>query len=275
MYATKSHEQFIRDFESRRKDAEEYEILSEYLTATAPIEIRHKICGKPFESTPSRLTAKRYPERCPFCYKSNKRKTFDDIKKEIDDIGNGEFELLKDDFVVHIHNLTIKHKVCGKEFKSARHNIQKIGLKCPKCNERKGRPMRSQQEVEEEVFMNSNGRYELLSEYKGFSGEVRVRDNEKEKDITLSYGGLNKRINAMGFKEPVGKSGGKRVKKTEDARKEVKEKSGGQYELISDYLSYKDLVEVQNNKLGKPETMTYANLMVRIRNLNKKKNDKK
>lgn len=271
MYATKSHEKFIRDFESRRNDAEEYEILSEYLTATAPIKVRHKVCGKTFDSTPSRLSAKRSPERCPYCYQYNKRKTFADIKQEIEDLGNGDFELLKDDFVVHIHNLTIKHKVCGTEFKSARHNIQKIGLKCPNCNKRKGRPRRSQQEIEEEVFMNSNGRYELLSEYKGFSSDVRVRDNKEDKDITLSYGGLNKRINAMGFKEPINSSGGKRAKTTEVARKEVKEKSGGQYELISDYTSYKGLVEVQNNQLGKPEVMTYANLMVRIRNLNKKK----
>ncbi|MDF2700953.1 MAG: hypothetical protein K0Q49_2517 [Haloplasmataceae bacterium] len=74
---------------------------------------------------------------CPYCNKKGYNRNTESFKQEIDEITNGEYELLSEYITMNDYVL-IKHKECGHEWNITPHNFLDGGNRCPVCNKSKG-----------------------------------------------------------------------------------------------------------------------------------------
>ena len=74
-----THEEFMEKFYKKNKNAENIEILEEYVNAKTKIKVRCKIDGYEWEMTPSNLLG---GYGCPKC-SGNIKKTTEEFKQEM------------------------------------------------------------------------------------------------------------------------------------------------------------------------------------------------
>lgn len=273
MFNTKPTQKFIDGFRKLRPDADEYEFISPYIAATAPIKVKHLVCGLPFDTTPAYMTRKEYWQVCPHCRKTQSdSKTFEDIKKEVEELGNGDFELLKDfSDEEHKHLLTLKHKVCGAEFEAYRHNLIAWKLICPGCkagSAKHGVPKKSTEEMKKQIKEDSLGRYELISEYEGSTEPIIILDTETGKDDITYSSNLYAKIRQL---NPTMKSRKNSLLSQEAVEEMTERESDGRYKLVSRYQGSNGEVDVLDNETGKVDTIKYQTLRIRLHKIQKQK----
>ena len=131
---------------SDKKYNGEYEILGNYINNHTHILIKHKICDHEFNQLPNNHLRR----KCPKCYGTPK-KTNDEFQKESNLVHNNEYELVGDYKDTH-SLITLKHKLCGKEFDIIA-IIHLNGGKCKYC-------LKSKREKElERILIKYNIKY--------------------------------------------------------------------------------------------------------------------
>ena len=128
-----------RDTESFKQEVfelvgDEYEVLSEYITANDDITIEHKKCGHIWTTTPSRFTNNK--SRCPICF-GTPQKTTEQFKKEVYDLVGNEYTVLGEYETAH-KDITMIHNKCGYKWEITPNQFINKGSRCPQCNESKG-----------------------------------------------------------------------------------------------------------------------------------------
>lgn len=258
-----SHEKFLGKFEKQRADHDEFEFLTEYIASTAPLTVRHTVCGNSFQTSATKLLRKKSPYQCPFCLENKTKLIMEtQIKKEVEIHGNGHYTLLHDDASKGQHHLTLRHGECGKIFKAYRNNIIVWGVRCPDCteDERKSKSRLSQEEAENNISESSRGKYKLVSEYEGYSEDVLFLNTETNEEEILTYGGLRHKI-----KQEFGNSSVAKEDKQKEVREYVEESSDGRYELRSPYKGYNEKILVKDHDTGALDEISYAALRLRIK----------
>ena len=162
----------------------DYELLTDYTDRTTKVKIRHKICGTVFETLPFNFSSRE--EGCPKCKnKLISRKTTLTEEEFWSSLGDKakEYELLSPYKNMHTA-ITVRHKVCGNEFKVLPSNFTR-GSRCKRCKYSTG---------EGEVY---NFVKTLLPGLKVYQGNRTILPNKFELDvwvpelkIAIEYDGL-------------------------------------------------------------------------------------
>ena len=174
-----THEEFLKKFKSMWGD--QFYLLGVYKGWKEKITFLCKNCATQFESTPgSILIDNKEHQKCPHCKKRRKLST-KELREKILDITDGELVLVKAG-KDQTHNSTLSCSKCGGIFERSPNSIFRYkATTCPLCN-RKGSHRKSEEFRKEfEELAKDEGRFELLSEYKGTSKNVKLKDNKLNK----------------------------------------------------------------------------------------------
>lgn len=117
----KSHEKFVRELPKGVKP------LEKYRGAHKPIKFNCKLCGKTYKARPNDMIRK----GCTRCRGLN-RMTIGDVKREINEISRGKYEVISDEYKNPHTCIEIKHKSCGNIYPVTRSNFRQ-GKRCPRC----------------------------------------------------------------------------------------------------------------------------------------------
>lgn len=130
---TKSKEVFVKEFNEVSKG--EYTQLSDYRRIHEKIKVKHNMCGHEYEVEPNSFLR---GKRCPECF-GNKVKTTEEFRYEVNELGNGEFELMSN-YVNNRTKVMILHKTCDKTYAVTPKDFLR-GNRCPYCKQSKGERM--------------------------------------------------------------------------------------------------------------------------------------
>lgn len=134
---------------------DEYTFLEPYINNNTHIKVKHNTCGKEYKVTPTNFISNN--SRCRFCYGSI-RKEYNEFKKEVDNLTNGEYELKSKFYINNKYPLEIIHKKCGYVY-TVKPYLFINGTRCPNCNKSK---IPTTEEYYKKVKELTNGEYELL-----------------------------------------------------------------------------------------------------------------
>ena len=148
-----SYEEFLEKFYKQNKNANNIEILGEYINGRAKIKCKCKIDGYEWKVIPSDLLYKNCG--CPKC--NGMYKTTEEFKQEMKEI-NDDIEILGE-YKSALTKIKCKCKIDGHEWEATPHDLLS-GRGCPKCY---GRNKTTEEFVNELKEINDN--IEILGEY--------------------------------------------------------------------------------------------------------------
>ena len=127
-----THEEFMERFYIKNKNAENIEIIGEYVNNKAKIKCKCKIDGHEWEATPHNLLN---DTGCPKCAGNIQNKTTEYFINELKEI-NSDIEILGE-YVNAQTKIKCKCKLDGYTWETKPSNLLN-GCGCPKCSESKG-----------------------------------------------------------------------------------------------------------------------------------------
>ena len=166
-----------------------------------------------------------------------KPKTINQVQNEIDSIKPNEFKVIEQFYKNGENHYTLKHLVCGYEFKVKLSNFKR-SYNCPKCIGMIFNKTTDYFKEEIKDFLGDD--YVLLSEYKNCHAKVKMLHLvcNKEYEVTPT------RI-LSGDKCPH--CSHNKQKNTEIFSKEINEKFNGLYEVKGEYINNKTKVKILCN----------------------------
>lgn len=179
----RTHEEFIQEVYDLVKD--EYEILGEYKNNHTKIKMKHCLCGHEWDIEPKDFLHKN--TRCPNCFGS-KKKTNEEIKKEIFNLVGNEYVLISD-YKGTNYYITLKHNKCNNNFEVRFKDFLTRNSRCPNCRHSKG-------EYKIKEFLNLNN-IKVISQFKiddcknikPLPFDFAVFDNYNNLDFLIEYDG--------------------------------------------------------------------------------------
>ena len=126
-----THEEFMERFYIKNDNAENIEILGEYVNNRTKIKCKCKIDEYEWEAIPKNLLK---GQGCPKCAR-NAKKTTEEFKREMKKI-NENIEILGE-YINDSTKIKVRCKIDGCEWEVKPNDLLK-GIGCPKCNESKG-----------------------------------------------------------------------------------------------------------------------------------------
>lgn len=155
-----THNEFIEKFMKQNSNAENIEILGEYVNNQTKIKCKCKICNYEWEARPSKLLMGRGCHNCNM----NKRKTHEQFIREMLEI-NSDIEILGK-YTNARTKVECKCKICNYEWKSTPHDLLS-GRGCYTCynNNMRGNSQRLSHEEFVKRLSEINSDIEVLGEY--------------------------------------------------------------------------------------------------------------
>lgn len=212
---------------------DEYTVIGEYKGQNIKVLIRHNKCGTEYETTYRNF---RRGRRCNKCKDDKRRKTQDFFKKEVEILGEGEYELVGKYYSNNKKSL-FKHLKCGHIFSSSPSNFIG-GNRCPKCRSSKGEK-RIMKFLDENSFeYTTQATYKDLIDVHPLRFDFAVEiDNKKE--ILIEYDGEQ-------HFQPVAIWGGEEALK----RNQIRDKKKSEYAKVNGYklirIPYWDFDNIEN-----------------------------
>ena len=146
----------------------EYKLLStEYKNTKEKLTLLHTICNHKYQVT---FHMFRRGNRCPFCCVNHKY-SIAEIKKIIDEKGNGEYKLLSTKYSNANDKITLLHTVCNHIYQVRFSSFTSAGIRCSYCS---GHHRRSFDEVKQFINEKGNGEYKLLSKEYHFDKKITL-----------------------------------------------------------------------------------------------------
>lgn len=198
----KPHEEFVKEL------PEGIEALEKYRGAHRQIRFKCNKCREEYKTIP-RMLVKRGCSRC----RGTHRRTIGDVKEEIAELSEGEYEVVSEEYNDPHTHIKVKHKECGNIYPVSRANFRR-GKRCPKCASSKGERKVARildkrgieyepQKTFENLEYRSNlyydfylGEHKILIEYQGiqhyepvkyFGGEKRFRVQKEIDKLKREY----------------------------------------------------------------------------------------
>ena len=213
-----THEEFMEKFYVKNKNAENIEILGEYVNNRTKIKCRCKIDGYEWEVVPNSLLN---GQGCPKC--AGRNKTTEDFINELKEI-NDNIEILGE-YVGALTKIKCKCKIDGHEWES-RPNDLLNNHGCPKCS-------KNIKNKTTEYFINElkeiNNDIEILGEYKGSKTKIKCKCKIDGYEWEATPNSL---LNGTGCP----KCGGNIKKTTEEFKQEIKE-INNDIEVFGEYIN--------------------------------------
>ena len=214
-----THEEFMERFYEKNKNAENIEILEQYINNATKIRCKCKIDGHEWETIPNNLLSN---HGCPKC-SGNAKKTTEEFKREMKEI-NKNIEILGE----HINDKTkikCRCKIDGYEWEATPSNLLS-GKGCPKCYE-------NIKKLTHEEFINRmkeiNNNIEVLEEYTDNKTKIKCRCKKDGYEWEVIPNSLLRGIGCP-------KCAGKNKKTTKDFKQEIKEINDN-IEILGEYVN--------------------------------------
>lgn len=159
------------------KVGRDFEVIGEYRNAKTPIEIKHRLCGRTFETTPDKFLSRK---RCTKCSLDEKTKrmlsSLTDFLSTVDSDHLKMYEILGEYRGVS-RRVDIKCNECSHIFKMTPTNFR-MGKGCPECAKIQRWDTRGR--ITTEKFQqNLDKRYpkefEVIGEYKGADVKILIK----------------------------------------------------------------------------------------------------
>lgn len=218
----------------------EYSVIGEYINANTKISMRHNLCNCKYEVTPSGFINK--GRRCPNC-NTKKKKTNNQFLEEVFNLVGNEYEVL-DEYKNAKNKVLIKHNDCGYEWTILPNNFIK-GKRCPKCA---GNAHKTTKIFKKEIFDLVSNEYKVIGEYLNTDTPILMKHSVCGNEFKMIPD-----VFLRGSRCPkcaIENRALLRTKTTEDFRKEVKELTNGEYELIGEYINCREKVKLKHNLCG-------------------------
>lgn len=171
---TKTNEEFVEEVD--RVSNGEYTPLDKYTNGLQKIKMRHNVCGAIWSVRPITFTSQ--GQRCPLCTSEKTAKRFRkstlEYRSEVEDLTDGEYEVL--DKYGNNNKIKIKHRhvVCGHEYYVRPHDFL-AGNRCPFCF---GTPLKSKNDFVSDVFKIHGDEYTVKGEYIDNMTKIEVSHNK-------------------------------------------------------------------------------------------------
>ena len=163
-----THEEFMERLYIKNKNAENIEVLGEYVNAHTKIKCKCKIDGHEWEVKPNDLLK---DVGCPKCYNNRRgdtlRKTYEEFINELKEI-NSDIEIIGE-YINDKTKIKCKCKIDGHEWEATPNSLLN-NHGCPKCYGRNKTTEEFKQEIEE---INDN--IEILGEYKSNKTKIKCK----------------------------------------------------------------------------------------------------
>ena len=185
-----THEEFMKKFYEKNKNAENIEILGEYVNNATKIKVKCKIDGYEWEVVPNSLL-KGYG--CPKCSGNAKLTHEEFMEKFYKQNKNAENIEILGEYKTSYTKIKCKCKIDGHEWEATPHNLLN-GNGCPKCS---GNAKLTHEEFMKKFYeKNKNAEnIEILGEYVNSSTKIKCRCRKdghewevKPNDLLKGYG---------------------------------------------------------------------------------------
>ena len=172
-----------------------------------------------------------------------KRKTIEEFRQDIFELGNGEYTLLSDEYVNNKTKIKLRHEVCGFEY-DIKPNYFINGNRCPFCA---GKVRKDTDYFKNEVAELVGDEYEVIDEYINTHTKIRFKHNcgnvFKMSPHNFLEGQRCPKCQHRSY-----------AKTTDEFRQELFDLVGDEYELIGDYINTKTKVTLKHKICGKTYT---------------------
>jgi Zn ribbon nucleic-acid-binding protein len=174
-----------------------------------------------------------------------KKKTNEEFLEEVYNLVKDEYILLEK-YINSSTKILFKHNICGNKFLMTPNHFLG-GNRCPTCSA-KNAGLKIKDNLESfskklnEKFPNE---YDILSEYITNKTNMTFRHKKCANIFTMKPKQI---LKDNKFHCPI--CAKRTLKTTEEFAKEVKEKTNGEYELVSDYINNKTKLNIKHNKCG-------------------------
>lgn len=161
-----THEDFLKQVEEKYEDR--FIVLEKYRSANKKIQIKCRECGDIKNVTPASFIRQKIG--CKKCYHNSRIITFKEEQKRISEMTNNEYTLISKDNDTR-GQITIRHELCGYEYKTYHGSFIYSGKRCRKCY---GTATWSLEEWNNFLTKNMHD-YKMLSEYSTGSNKVKIQ----------------------------------------------------------------------------------------------------
>lgn len=175
-----------------------------------------------------------------------RKKTHSDFLRQVEEQGEGEYELLSQ-YIGSDSHVKIKHISCGNIYNVTPSNFLK-GRRCPKCASiKRGHlqrydPNKFQQEVSEVEG------YSLLSQYTISTEKVKIKHDYCAKTYEVKPFDF---LSGKRCPHCKGRTIGEKLKKSQETfEKEVTEITNGEYVVIGEYSTARTHIKIKHNSCG-------------------------
>lgn len=178
-----------------------------------------------------------------------KKKTQEQFEKEIKDLVGNEYTFLET-YKNSITKIKIRHNTCGNEYYIAPKQFLK-GNRCRKCvyKEQALKNTKPLSYINEKLKKVHGKEYSIIGNYKNVNTKVLVRHNLCGNEYMVRPDSL---LKGSKCKKCLHDRYRKEYTKTTDKfRKEVNDKTLGEYELVSEYKGVYEPIEIKHNICGK------------------------
>jgi len=161
-----------------------------------------------------------------------KKRTIDDVKKDLFNTVVNEYTLLSDTYINNKKPLMMRHNICGHEYQVSYNKFFSKGNRCPLCF---GTPKKSTEEFKKEVYDLVKDEYTVIGIYKKNNIPIMMRHNicgheylVRPKDFLHNYQRCpdcyNKKLRSL-----------QKSYSDEEFREKLYEKYGNKFEILSEY----------------------------------------
>ena len=169
-----------------------------------------------------------------------KMKTIEEYKKEVDELGNGEYEVLSNEYFGNKVKLPMLHKICGFKYE-VKPNVFLSGSRCPYCA---GKVRKNTEYFKNEVKDLVGNEYSIVGEYTGTHRKIKFLHNKCGNEFEMSPHNF---LEGQRCPKCQHRS---YVKTTEEFKQEVYDLYGDEYSVIGQYTNNKTKITMQHNVCG-------------------------
>lgn len=244
--ATMTEEKFISKVLQRYKD--EIEVIGKFKGYEENILIRRKPCNHEYEVQAKSLF-RSTKSGCNLCKNksleartkiaNNRKFTIENAKNRIAIKYNDEYEVIGGEYVDSNSVLKYRHKKCGAEFEKSYKRF--IDSKTP-CNDCAGNRKYSMASFRLKYNDKIGDDFDLLGEYNGSGGYIRILHKTCNHEFDFKVSRITK---GAGVTCPHCQSVNDYT-----FRKEIEERYGNEYDILTKYTSSTDKVYVRHNVCG-------------------------
>lgn len=176
--------------EVRPNDYHEYEFLTQYTKSREPMKAKHIPCGNIIDMIPNSFISRN--SSCPICSRKSssekQRKTQKDFEKWLPEgvINMETYKGMNKEITFHCF-------FCDSTYKVKPYNFIDRGGEGTRCSRCSNRYNRNIKEVEDEIRIETNGKYSLVSKkYKNANTPIEVKHHECGKTYMVAMHNFRK-----------------------------------------------------------------------------------